>query len=107
GFAMVVFNITQLTFRQTITPERLLGRMNSVVRFLYWSTSPAGFLLGGAIATAAGLRTAIWIGTVGALVAFVPILFSSLLRLRGLPGEAHADREEPAPHAPLVPVVDA
>jgi MFS family permease len=107
GFTLVVFNITQLTYRQQITPQRLLGRMNSVVRFLYWSTQPAGFLLGGAIATAFGLRTAVWIGTVGALVAFVPILFSSLVRLRELPPDARADREE-APHpAALVPVADA
>ncbi|HWG56252.1 MAG TPA: MFS transporter [Gaiellaceae bacterium] len=107
GFAMVVFNVTQLTFRQTITPTHLLGRMNSVVRFLYWSTSPAGFLLGGVIAEAWGLRSAIWIGTVGALVAFVPILFSSLVRLRELPDEAHADREEAPEPVTLVPVADA
>jgi predicted MFS family arabinose efflux permease len=107
GFTLVVFNITQLTYRQTITPQRLLGRMNSVVRFLYWSTQPAGFVLGGAIATVFGLRTAVWIGTVGALVAFVPILFSSLIRLRELPPDAGADREEAPQPATLVPVADA
>jgi MFS family permease len=84
-FGAIVFNINQLTLRQTITPPRLLGRMNSVVRFAYWSTSPAGFLLGGAIGSAAGLRTAIWIGVGGALAAWAPVLFTSLPRLRSLP----------------------
>jgi MFS family permease len=85
SFGAIVFNINQLTLRQTITPPRLLGRMNSVVRFAYWSTSPAGFLLGGAIGSAAGLRTAIWIGVAGALAAWTPALFTSLPRLRALP----------------------
>jgi MFS family permease len=84
-FGAIVFNINQLTLRQTITPPRLLGRMNSVVRFMYWSTSPAGFLIGGAVGTALGLRTAIWIGVAGALLAWVPALFSTLPRLRSLP----------------------
>lgn len=91
SFGAIVFNITQLTLRQTITPQRLLGRMNSVVRFMYWSTSPAGFLLGGAIGSAYGLRTALWIGIAGSLVAWVPVLFSSLMHLRALPEPA----EEP------------
>lgn len=88
SFGAVVFNINQLTLRQAITPPRLLGRMNSVVRFMYWSTSPAGFLLGGAIGSAAGLRTAIWIGISGAFAAFVPLLFSPLVRLHALPSAA-------------------
>ena len=106
SFSIIVFNINQLTLRQTITPRRMLGRMNSVVRFMYWSTSPAGFLLGGALASWIGLRGTIWIGTVGALVAFLPILSSSLVRLRVLPEGDEADREEP-PAATLVPVADA
>jgi MFS family permease len=93
SFGAIVFNINQLTLRQTITAPRLLGRMNSVVRFAYWSTSPAGFLLGGAIGSAAGLRTAIWIGVAGALAAWTPALFTSLPRLRTLP--------EPSEEPPL------
>jgi MFS family permease len=102
-FGALVFNINQLTLRQTITPQRLLGRMNSVVRFMYWSTSPAGFLLGGAIGSAYGLSTAIWIGVAGSLVAWVPALFSSLRRLRVLPDEAEEEPRQlaatPAPAA--------
>jgi predicted MFS family arabinose efflux permease len=107
SFAAIVFNINQLTLRQTITPQRMLGRMNSVVRFMYWSTSPAGFLLGGALATWIGLRPTLWIGTVGALVAFLPIFFSSLVRLRVLPDGDEADREAPRAASAVVPVVDA
>ncbi|MBA3376642.1 MAG: MFS transporter [Actinobacteria bacterium] len=36
GFVIVVYNITQLSYRQAICPARLQGRMNSVMRFLVW-----------------------------------------------------------------------
>ncbi len=62
GFAAVIYNITQLSYRQAICPERLLGRMNSVIRFLVWGVIPLGSLSGGAIASAYGLRAAIWTG---------------------------------------------
>ena len=51
GFANVVYNITQVSFRQAITPERIQGRMNSVMRFIVWGTIPLGQLVGGALAT--------------------------------------------------------
>ena len=102
SFGAIVFNVNQLTLRQTITPQRLLGRMNSVVRFMYWSTSPVGFLLGGAIGSAYGLRTAIWIGVAGALVAWLPSLFSPIVRLRSLP-DGPDDVEEAPPDVAAVP----
>ena len=51
GFAGVAYNITQVSFRQAICPERMQGRMNSVIRFLVWGTMPLGALLGGALGT--------------------------------------------------------
>ena len=48
--ASVVYNVTQVSFRQAITPERLQGRMNSVMRFIVWGVMPLGTLLGGALA---------------------------------------------------------
>ena len=41
-----IYNITQVSFRQAITPERLQGRMNSVMRFIVWGVMPLGALLG-------------------------------------------------------------
>ena len=45
-----LFNIAQLTLRQAITPARLQGRMNAIVRFMYWSPQALGAAIGGAIA---------------------------------------------------------
>ncbi len=41
-----IYNITQVSFRQAITPERLQGRMNSVMRFIVWGVMPLGALIG-------------------------------------------------------------
>jgi MFS family permease len=50
GFGAVVYNIQQVSLRQTITPERRQGRMNATMRFLVWGTIPLGSLVGGALA---------------------------------------------------------
>ena len=88
-----IYNITQVSFRQAITPERLQGRMNSVMRFIVWGVMPLGSLLGGAIATWFGLRTAIWVGAIGMSLAVLPVLLSPVRTLREMPEPA----QEPLP----------
>ena len=93
GFGAVAYNITQLSFRQAICPERMQGRMNAVIRFLVWGTMPLGALLGGALGTWFGLRPALWVAAIGALFTFVPILLSPVPKLREMPAQV----EEPLP----------
>ena len=45
GAANPVYNINQVSLRQAITPERMLGRMNASMRFFVWGTVPVGYLL--------------------------------------------------------------
>jgi predicted MFS family arabinose efflux permease len=71
-------NVNQLTFRQTITPARLLGRMNSVVRFMYWGTIPVGSALGGLVTEPLGLRTTLLVAAVGSTVSCIPIAASPI-----------------------------
>jgi len=75
-------NVNQLTLRQSLTPERLLGRMNSVVRFMYWGTIPIGSALGGVATSAIGLRETLVLSAVGATVACVPIAASPIRHVR-------------------------
>ncbi|GAA2251965.1 MFS transporter [Kitasatospora cystarginea] len=84
-FGAVVYNVAQVSFRQTICPPALLGRMNATMRFLVWGTMPLGALAGGAIAAAAGPRTALWVCAAGFLAVPVPVLLSPLRRMRDLP----------------------
>ena len=80
-----IYNITQVSFRQAITPERLQGRMNSVMRFVVWGVIPLGSLVGGALATWFGLRSAIWAGAIGMSLAALPVLLSPVRTLREMP----------------------
>jgi MFS family permease len=97
----MLFNVNQLTLRQAITPERLQGRMNAIVRFMYWSPQAAGFALGGALATTVGLRGAFWVAVVGSTAAMVPLAFSSVRRLERLPEPAGEEPALPEPPAVL------
>jgi len=85
GLGIPIYNITQVSFRQAITPTRLQGRMNSVMRFVVWGVIPLGSLLGGALATWFGLRTAIWVGAAGMSLAVLPVLLSPVRTLREMP----------------------
>jgi MFS family permease len=85
GYGSMVYNISQVSLRQAITPERLQGRMNASMRWLVWGTLPLGQLTGGAIATAWGLRTALWVGALGGAFTFLPVLLSSVRSIGEMP----------------------
>jgi hypothetical protein len=54
--AGVVWNILTTSLRQSIVPDRLLGRVNSAHRFVAWGALPVGALLGGFLGRSFGLR---------------------------------------------------
>ena len=44
-----VWNVITVSLRQALIPDRILGRVNSVYRFLGWGMMPLGSLLGGVL----------------------------------------------------------
>ncbi len=54
-FAGTLWNVITVSLRQTIIPDELLGRVNSVYRFFGWGMIPIGALLGGVIVAGAEL----------------------------------------------------
>jgi hypothetical protein len=94
-YGAVVYNINQVSYRQAITPDRLLGRMNATMRFLVWGTLPLGGLIGGALGSLIGVRPTVWVGAVGGMLAFLPVFFSPLRNARELP--VPPGDEPPAP----------
>ncbi len=98
SFAIVVYNITQVSLRQAITPERIQGRMNSVMRFLVWGTIPLGSLVGGALGSTIGLRETLFVGATGGLLAGLPIMLSRAQRTLDQIPEPEA--EEPVTPGP-------
>ncbi|MBF8188296.1 MFS transporter [Nonomuraea sp. K274] len=82
SWSAALTNVGQVTYRQTVTPEHMLGRVNASVRFMVWGMMPLGALLGGLIAQGIGVRQALWVFMTGRLLGFLPLLFSQLPRMR-------------------------
>ena len=101
SFGTVTYNVSQVSFRQRLTPDPLLGRMNATMRFLVWGTMPLGGLIGGALGQTLGARSTLLIAAGGACLAFLPIYFSPLRKMQELPG-AHliaTERKRPNTHS--------
>lgn len=56
SLAFAVWNVVSMSLRQSLVPDRLLGRVNSAYRTLVTGAAPIGALLGGALASLLGLR---------------------------------------------------
>jgi MFS family permease len=83
--AWPVYTISERSLRQAITPDRLLGRVNSSMHLLFHGVLPLGGLAGGAIAQAVGVRQALLIGATGVLLSTMWLVFSPVGRMRELP----------------------
>lgn len=57
GITIMLWNITTVSFRQRVTPDHLLGRVNSAYRLIAWGTRPLGAALGGAVGQWLGVRS--------------------------------------------------
>ncbi|WP_181771087.1 MFS transporter [Amycolatopsis pittospori] len=87
GFGIIVYNVAQVSYRQAVCPDRLLGRMNASVRFVVWGMLPLGGLLGGVLGEAIGIRGTLWVAVAGETAALLWVVFSPLRKLRDLPSE--------------------
>ena len=85
-FGAVLYGINYLSLRQAITPDRLLGRMTATMRFCTVAGAPIGSLIGGALATAIGLRaTLLVVGALGLALAIAAMTISPFRSHRTLP----------------------
>jgi MFS family permease len=93
GLAGSVYDVNQFSLRQAITPARLQGRVAAVLRVLIRGTAPVGALLGGALASAIGLRGVMWLALAGPPLALAFVWFSPVRGLREMPGRAEDEVE--------------
>lgn len=80
GYGSTLYNIAQVSYRQAVCPDNMLGRVNAANRFLAWGTPPIGGLLAGVLAEDLGLRTTLWIAAIGLLAGVGWLLGSPLWR---------------------------
>jgi MFS family permease len=88
GCSLMVYNVNQQSIRQAVTPDRLMGRVQSGLFVLVAVAQVAGSLLGGAIGQVAGLRAAIGAGVLICLTSALPSVLSPLRRLTSVPAAA-------------------
>jgi MFS family permease len=91
------FGPAALTLRQTVTSPQLLGRVNSVQRFLLWGAAPIGSLLAAAAIALVGLQGTMWIGGVGASLCLVPLLRRGILAALRSPSRGRLDLKPDSP----------
>ncbi len=89
GFVMSVGGqvcaVNVLTLRQSVTPDRLMGRVNASFFFVVLGVSPLGSLAGGFAGQLLGPRQALLIAIAGMFAAPLLLVLSPLRRVRDLP----------------------
>ena len=93
AFSTLAF-ITAVSLRQSIAPDRLLGRTSTAMQVLIAGVAPIGALAGGLLAEAIGVRVTLLIAGIGIMLSTGWLILSPIRGLREppdratLPGEA-------------------
>lgn len=65
AFSLPVFNVNQMSHRQTVVSDAMMGRVNATMLLAAWGSNPFGALLGGLLGQVAGLPVALLVGGLG------------------------------------------
>ena len=82
SIGVMILDVNGSSMSYLRTPDRLRSRMAGTFRFVNYGVRPVGALLGGALGTAIGLQTTLWIGVLGALAGVLWLFLSPIPRLR-------------------------
>ena len=85
GAGIVTYIIGRVSLQQSMTPERLQGRVNVVLRVAFLGAIPIGALAGGALGETIGLRPTLFVGAGGELLTGAFLLYSAVSAVRELP----------------------
>jgi MFS family permease len=80
-----VFEINQVSLRQSVTPERMLGRVNAAIRLTSLAAMLLGALIGGVMGETVGLRPTLIAGAGATFAAALWIIASPARGMRGVP----------------------
>ena len=86
-----IYEIYQVSLRQAVTPDRMLGRANASMQMLDAAMGPLGALAGGWLGGIVGPRDTLWIAAAGLFLCLLWLIFSPVRWLREMPRAA----EEP------------
>jgi predicted MFS family arabinose efflux permease len=78
AYGATVYNIAQVSYRQSLCPDHLLGRMNASIRFVVWGAMPLGALVGGVLGGGIGVTATLAVGMVCQAGAVLWVVLSPL-----------------------------
>jgi predicted MFS family arabinose efflux permease len=85
GGAVVIANVIVDSFMQSYVPPEIFGRVISATMAVGFAMMPVGALLAGGLATALGVRAALWILTALIAASGLTFLLTPMRHLRDLP----------------------
>jgi MFS family permease len=84
-FPWSIYEITQVSVRQSVTPDEWQGRMNGSFHMLEFGGYLLGALVGAWLGQALGLRATILAGAIGLAIAALPLALSPVRSMREMP----------------------
>jgi MFS family permease len=87
-FSSTLCGVALVSYQQRTCPPGLRGRVSASTRWATWGMLPLGGLAAGALGTALGVHTALWLAVAGGCLSGLWLYFSPLRRLRDLPAQA-------------------
>jgi MFS family permease len=88
GVGLMLLDIMAGTISAGTVPPALRSRVSGAFMVVNYGVRPLGTTLGGILGTVIGVRSTLWIATIGALLGLAWLLPSPIPRLRDVPAEA-------------------
>ncbi len=88
GVGPILWTISSVTLRQTVTPQAMLGRVSSIFLTVNMGARPVGAALGGLVGAHFGAGACLVLALVGFCVQLAVIVLSPVRTLRQLPANA-------------------
>ena len=82
GFMAPIYGVNEVTLRQSLVEDRLLGRMAATSAFLFNGVMPIGAVAGGALAAVIGLQATLFLWAGGVLAGVMWFLPRRMRELR-------------------------
>lgn len=83
--ASTVYFIQEISLRQSLTPDRMLGRVNASMGFLGEGLAPLGALAAGLLATLSSPRAVLFVAAAGVLLSLIWLIASPVRQLDAMP----------------------
>jgi MFS family permease len=87
GLGVMILDISIGSIFAALIPDQIRARVSGAYMLVNYGVRPLGALFGGLLGSTIGVRSTLWIATVGAIAGFLWLLPSPIPRLKELPDE--------------------